>query len=203
MTDVSRETEAKYAHYLALLNEWQGRMNLVSPSTLSISRERHIEDCAQLVDFIPRNFDVRTWVDIGSGAGFPGLVIAILLPVDVHLIESRGKKCLFLRTVAEELGLSDRVTVHNDRAEMMRAPKADVISARACAALSKLFDWGTGFAAKHTLWLLPKGRGVATEVEAARREFRFDAELHPSRTDPGARIVAARNVRRIGWDRRK
>ena len=79
----------------------------------------------------------------------------------------------------------------------MNAPKADIISARACAALPKLFDWGMGFAAQHTCWLLPKGRGVAAEVEAAQADFTFEHELFPSRTDAEARIVAARRVRRI------
>ncbi|MHB9880479.1 16S rRNA (guanine(527)-N(7))-methyltransferase RsmG [Pacificimonas sp. ICDLI1SI03] len=201
MIDVSRETEAQFDRYLQLLNEWQERMNLVAPSTLPQARQRHIEDSAQLIRLIPTDLRVRTWVDLGSGAGFPGIVAAILLPAKVHLIEAREKKCLFLRTVAAELGLSDRVVVHNERVEKLRSPKADIISARAFTALPKLFDWGRGFAAQHTLWLLPKGRSAVAEVEAARQSFSFDAQLHPSSTDPDARIVAARHVRRIGADR--
>ncbi|MBV7255776.1 16S rRNA (guanine(527)-N(7))-methyltransferase RsmG [Pacificimonas sp. WHA3] len=198
MPDVSRETEQKFTRYIEMLHEWQARMNLVAPSTLPHARQRHIEDSAQLIDLIPRNFQVRCWVDFGSGAGFPGIVAALMVSADVHLIESRTKKCTFLQAVVDELGLRDRVTVHNQRAETMTAPKADIISARACAALPTLFDWGHGFAAQHTLWLLPKGKGAAAEVDAARREFDFHAAFHPSRTDDEARILAVRDVRRKG-----
>lgn len=195
--DVSRETEAMFSHYLALLREWQTKMNLVAPSTLQDARQRHIEDSLQLIDFIPVDLRVKTWVDFGAGAGFPAMVIAIVSDYHIHMVESRAKKCAFLQHVADELGLSDRVTIHSERAEFMRAPKADIISARACAALPKLFDWGMGFAAQHTCWLLPKGRGVAAEVAAAQAEFTFEHRLFPSRTDADARIVAARRVRRI------
>ncbi len=202
--NVSRETEESFSRYLALLSEWQSRMNLVAPSTLAIARQRHIEDSLQLIDLIPDDLRVKTWVDFGSGAGFPGLVIAIISDLEVHLVESTAKKCMFLQHVADDLQISSRVIIHNQRAEQMRAPKADIISARACAALPKLFDWGMGFAAQHTCWLLPKGREVAAEIDAAQTRFTFEYGLHQSRTDPDARIVSARHVRRMkGRDIRK
>ena len=194
--DVSRETEAKFSRYLALLTEWQQRFNLVAPSTLAEARQRHVEDSAQLAAYVPQRLRQGCWVDMGSGAGFPGLVVALLLPVKMHLIESTGKKCAFLSAVSHELGIADRVTIHNARAETMKGPRADIISARACAPLVKLFDWGSNFAASRTLWLLPKGRTVMSEIEAAKGAWRFDHELKPSLTDPEARIVIARNVAR-------
>ncbi|MGB7406859.1 MAG: 16S rRNA (guanine(527)-N(7))-methyltransferase RsmG [Pacificimonas sp.] len=197
MVVVSRETEAKFERYLELLASWQSRMNLVAPSTLSEARTRHIEDSAQLVDHIPPDQPSDVWLDFGAGAGFPGLVIAIMRDVEMHLVESRAKKCQFLQAVVDDLELSDRVTIHARRVEDMTTPKADILSARACAALPKLFDWGRGLAARHSLWLFPKGRTANEEVEAARKTYAFDVDLHSSRTDKEAAIVAARNVRRL------
>ncbi|OWV32691.1 16S rRNA (guanine(527)-N(7))-methyltransferase RsmG [Pacificimonas flava] len=171
-------------------------MNLVAPSTLDEAWDRHIEDSLQLLDYLPAA-NPRRWVDMGSGAGFPGLVAAYCLPgTKVHLIESRQKKCRFLETVAEALAIKDRVTVHAERIESLRGPKADIISARACAALTKLFDWGLRFQAKDTLWILPKGRSAEEEIETAREGFDFDLAAQPSRTDPDARILLVRGVRR-------
>ena len=194
---VPRGTEAKFTRYLKLLTEWQQRLNLVSPSSLAVARERHIGDSLQLIDHVPAHSRSGTWVDIGAGAGFPGMVAAIVLPeLRVHLIEARAKKCRFLEAVAADLDLGDRVTVHPKRAETLQGLKADIISARACAELSKLFDWGRNFQAKDSLWLLPKGRSYAAELDAASREFHFEHEAVPSRTDPEARIILARRVRR-------
>ena len=193
---VSRETLAKLDRYAALLAEWQARMNLVGPSTLPHIWDRHFRDSAQLASLAPTLGHRPVWLDIGAGGGFPGLVLAILGAGDIHLVESIAKKCRFLQAVADELELGDRATIHNMRVESLARFRADVITARACANLAQLFDWGLPFAASSTMWLLPKGASVDEEVAAARRRFSFDAELVPSRTDPQARIVVARGVRR-------
>ena len=193
---VSRETLAKLDRYAALLAEWQARMNLVGPSTLPHIWDRHFRDSAQLASLAPTLGHRPVWLDIGAGGGFPGLVLAILGAGDIHLVESIAKKCRFLQAVADELELGDRATIHNMRVESLARFRADVITARACANLTQLFDWGLPFAASSTMWLLPKGASVDEEVAAARRRFSFDAELVPSRTDPHARIVVAKGVRR-------
>ena len=180
--------------YAALLAEWQTRMNLVAASTLPDVWERHFADSAQLAALA----DARpgtTWLDIGSGAGFPALVLALLAPGTFHLVEATGKKCAFLTAAAAELGVADRVVVHHCRIEALPPFAVDLVTARACASLTQLFAWGMPFA-RHGRWLLLKGRTVATEVAAAETDFAFDYRLVPSRTDRDARIVDAQNVRR-------
>jgi len=193
---VSRETTAKLARYAALLTEWQERMNLVGPSTLAGIWDRHFRDSAQLMALVPRLGHRPRWLDIGAGGGFPGLGLATLDAGEIHLVESIAKKCRFLETVIDELDIRRSATVHNMRVEAMPAFRADVITARACANLAQLFDWGLRFAASSTLWLLPKGASVDDEVAAARQRYRFEHELVPSRTDERARIVVAKGVTR-------
>ena len=185
--------------YASLLVEWQDRMNLVGPATLPQMWSRHFRDSAQLVS-LGKGLPGRIWLDVGSGAGFPALVIALLSDATVHLIEATAKKCQFLRTVIAECSI-DNATVHNARIEALPAFKADVISARACAPLAQLFAWGRPFANASTQWLLPKGASYRDEVDAARRDFDFESILHPSLTEPMARIVEARL--HIGEGRRR
>lgn len=189
--DVPRETSAKFDRYEALLIEWQERMNLVGPSTIPEIWSRHFADSAQLM----RLAGPGAWLDIGAGAGFPGLVVALLGAGPVHLVESVGKKARFLEHVAEELALS-QVSVHSCRVENLPAFQVATITARACAPLEKLFDWGLRFAGPATQWLLPKGSSVETELQAARFAFRFEAERIPSLTNADARIVHAFHVKR-------
>jgi 16S rRNA (guanine527-N7)-methyltransferase len=192
--DVSRETMAKLDRYAALLGEWQARMNLVGPSTLPNIWERHFADSAQL---LPAAGAGRHWLDIGAGAGFPGLVIATIDPdARVTLVESIAKKCLFLAEIVDVLGLANRVTVENRRIETLARQKFDVITARALAGLDQLFDWGLAYAGSGTSWLLPKGARVAEELAVAERRFAFHHRLVPSVTDPLARIVVATGVKR-------
>jgi 16S rRNA (guanine527-N7)-methyltransferase len=138
---------------------------------------------------------MTTWLDLGSGAGFPALVLARLAPGTFHLVESTAKKCAFLAAAAETLGVADRVVIHNTRIEALPVFAADIVTARACASLSQLFAWGEAFA-RRGRWLLLKGRTAADEVAAAARDFTFDHRLVASRTEPQARIVDARTVRR-------
>jgi 16S rRNA (guanine527-N7)-methyltransferase len=193
---VSRETLARFDRFAALLAEWQTRMNLVGPSTLPHVWDRHFRDSAQLAALAPKLGHKPVWLDIGAGGGFPGIVLAILGAGEIHLVESIAKKARFLQTVIDELGLAGTATVHNERVEAMAAFRADVITARACAALERLFDWGQRFAAQSTTWLLPKGEAVEEELAAARRRFHFRHDLIESVTDPRGRIVVASGVKR-------
>ena len=193
---VSRETMKQLELYAGLLAHWQQHMNLVGPSTLPELWERHFRDSAQLAALAPTLGHKPAWLDIGAGAGFPGLVLATLGAGTIHLVESTTKKCRFLGAVAAELGLGADAVIHNSRVETLPRFRADVITARACANLAQLFDWGLRFAASSTIWLLPKGASVEEELAAARQFYAFDAELVPSRTDERARIVVATGVKR-------
>lgn len=192
--NVSRETMEKLDNYEALLRDWQTRMNLVGPSTLSQIWDRHFADSAQLLPVAGLG---RGWLDIGAGAGFPGLVLALLDPTArITLVESIAKKCRFLNEVTEQLGLIDRAVVENRRIETLPPQRFDVITARALASLDQLFDWGLPYAGSGTRWLLPKGVRAAEEIEAATRRFTFDHQLVASLTDPDARIVVVTGVKR-------
>ncbi len=192
--DVSRETLERLDRYAALLGQWQARMNLVGPSTLPNIWERHFADSAQL---LPAAGAGRHWLDIGAGAGFPGLVIAIIdTQAQVTLVESIAKKCLFLAEVVDVLGLGDRAIVENRRIETLARQKFDVITARATAGLDQLFDWGLAYAGSGTSWLLPKGARFAEELSVAERRFAFHHRLVPSVTAPLARIIVATGVKR-------
>lgn len=192
--NVPRETLEQLDSYAALLADWQTRMNLVGPSTLPHIWDRHFTDSAQL---LPLAGTGRSWLDIGAGAGFPGLVLAILDPdARLTLVESIAKKCRFLSEVTTALGLDPRVTIENRRIETLPRAKFDIITARALAALDQLFDWGLPFAGSGTHWILPKGARVDEELEKATRRFAFEHRLVPSMTDADARIVVARGVKR-------
>ncbi len=192
--DVPRETMAAFDAYAALLADWQTRMNLVGPSTLPAIWHRHFADSAQLLVLAG---PARTWLDIGAGAGFPGLVTALLDPLaHVTLVESVTKKCRFLGEVISTLGLGDRVTIENRRIEALPHRKFDVITARALASLDQLFDWALPHGGSGTQWLLPKGARVDAELAIAIDRFAFDYTLVPSRTDNAARIMVASGVKR-------
>ncbi|WP_184070337.1 16S rRNA (guanine(527)-N(7))-methyltransferase RsmG [Sphingosinicella soli] len=196
--NVSRETLAKLDLYAALLEEWQAKFNLVGPATLPHIWSRHFADSAQLLRLAAREGAAHrpTWLDIGSGAGFPGMVIALMTGDSVTLVDSIRKKTVFLEAVRDALGLGQNVNVLNQRVESLGSVKFDYITARACAPLAKLFDWGEPYAAKSCTWLLLKGSAVEDEMGDARRRFVFEHELIPSLTDPRGRIVRAGNVRR-------
>jgi len=189
-------TLARFDAYAAALAEGQARMNLVSAATLADVWRRHFSDSAQLLALgVPG----ARWLDLGAGAGFPGLVLA-LLGAEVDLVEATGKKARFLEETAALLGIADRVRLHGDRVETMAAFPARTITARAFAPLPKLFDWGLRFAAQDTRWVLPKGARAGEEIADAGQAFVFDHALVPSRTAADARIVVASGVRRKGND---
>ncbi len=179
----------KFTRYAGLLVEWQARMNLVGPATLPDLWSRHFRDSAQLVP-IGAGKAGRLWLDIGSGAGFPPLVIALLTDATLHLVESTAKKCAFLQVVVSECEIAN-ATVHNARIESLPRFPADIISARACAPLAKLFAWGHAFSTPQTRWILPKGARHAEEIYEAKQQFSFETNLVSSRTDPSAAILVA------------
>lgn len=193
--DVSRETLSALNRYVLMLQDWQTRFNLVGPATLPDAWRRHILDSAQLFPLIEKPEDT-VWMDMGCGAGFPGLVMAIMGVGEVHLVESIAKKCRFLEAVVDALALHDRVIIHNERLESMKRFKADIISARALAKLAQLFDWGHPFAASSTRWLLLKGQDVDAELAEAQQKWAFEYKLHASLSDPRGRIVEAWGVAR-------
>lgn len=187
---VSRETLERLAGYERLLAQWNARINLVSRSTLGEVWARHFADSAQLVDLAPAQPGV--WVDLGSGAGFPGLVVAAILVerapgCRVTLIESDARKCAFLSAAAAAMGLV--VGVENCRIEDAPPRQADVISARALAPLTRLLELAERFRRPGTRLLFPKGRMVQSELTEADRHWHSDIRLHVSRSDPSGRIV--------------
>jgi 16S rRNA (guanine527-N7)-methyltransferase len=193
--DVSRETIDKLAAYAAMLEDTQTRMNLVGPATLPHIWERHFADSAQL---LPLAGEGRQWLDLGAGAGFPGLVIAIMDPAArLTLVESIAKKCRFLGAVSAGLGLDERVTIANMRIEHLPHQRPDIITARALASLAQLFRWGLPHSSARTVWLLPKGARHAEEIGEARASFAFHHEKIPSITSPEARIIKAWGVRGV------
>ncbi len=175
-------TNVKFERYANMLREWSGRMNLVAPSTLCDIENRHIADSAQLADVLPTDAEI---IDLGSGAGFPGVVLAIL-GWRVTCIESIGKKVSFLTAVKEDLGL-DNLTIYHGRVEdfVRHLPaKSDkfVFTARAFASLTKIMDYVAH--TKYRLFLL-KGREIQTEVDEAKRKYKFEYDLIPSKTGDG------------------
>jgi len=170
-------------------------MNLIGPDTLPDVWNRHIFDSAQLLDLAP---DAATWADLGAGAGFPGLVLAILLKdrADSHvwLIDSLGKRCRFLQEVVDALSL--RATVVNGRAEEQRI-KVDVVTARALAPMDRLLGYAQPYLQRGAQGLFLKGEKAEAELIDARKVWQFDSDLSVSRSDPRGRIVSVRSLRRV------
>lgn len=181
----------KFVKYEKLLKEWSAKMNLVAPSTLSNIQQRHIQDSAQLADFIPKNVKI---IDLGSGAGFPGVVLAVL-GWNVTCIESISKKAVFLSTLKQELDLPN-LTIINERIEnfLSKTPvnAGDFIfTARAFAPLIKIFDYTAK--TKCRLFLL-KGQEIESEIKTAKNKYKFDYELYPSKTGDG-HIIYIKNIK--------
>jgi 16S rRNA (guanine527-N7)-methyltransferase len=191
--NVPRGTIESLRRYEMLLLEWQGRMNLVGPATLDDIWGRHFADSAQLARLVPKG---QSWLDMGAGGGFPGLVLAAMEWGRFVLVDSVAKKCRFLEAVRDALGLSD-VSVLNARVEGLPTLGVDVATARAAAPLETLFDWAIRHVRPGGTFLFPKGARWAEEVEAARTKFRFDLDTIPSMTNPDARILIVRNLKRL------
>ncbi|MEP6784111.1 MAG: 16S rRNA (guanine(527)-N(7))-methyltransferase RsmG [Sphingomonadales bacterium] len=195
LPDVSRETHEKLDRLVALLAEENAHQNLLSASTIPHILARHIVDSAQLIPLANRS-DGR-WLDLGSGAGLPGLVIATLVEGLVTLVESRRLRCAWLSRAVDLLDLTN-VRVEHKRLELLSDARFDVITARAFAPLPKLFTLAHRFCTEETLWILPKGRGAAEELESVADTWHGVFHMETSVTDPDSAIIVARNVRPKG-----
>ncbi|MBL8531605.1 MAG: 16S rRNA (guanine(527)-N(7))-methyltransferase RsmG [Hyphomonadaceae bacterium] len=191
---VSRETLAQLEDYRRLLAEWSGRINLIGPSELDLFWSRHAADSAQLLALAPPS--ALRWVDLGSGAGFPGLVLAAMLQArpgaSMHLVESTGKKAAFLQTVVDALGLP--AMVFNCRIEAFQAGHEDyeVVTARALAPLPRLMAYAKPILDRGAIGLFPKGANLDAELAAANDALvggAFQADVLESVSDPRGRIV--------------
>jgi len=190
---VPRETEAQLARFIELLLAEMPRQNLIAASTTDQLWARHIVDSAQLLALAPDS--ARRWIDLGAGAGFPGIVVALARSdIEMTLVESRRKRIDFLRHVVEQLGIGARVTVAGRRLEMLESAEQDVISARAFAPLDRLLPLAHRFSHAGTCWLLPKGRSAASELEAVTASWQGRFRIVPSLTDPEAAIITATQV---------
>ena len=199
LTAVSRETAARLDRFVELLIAWEKHTNLVARSTIPVIWTRHIADSLQLLDLAPH---AKVWADLGSGAGFPGIVIACALAdtegAKVHLIESTGKKATFLREAVQVTGAP--AVVHALRIEdfVDNAPESiDVVTARALAPLPKLLVLAYPLLKRGAVGLFPKGQGVDAELTEATKCWRLQAILVPSRTDSNARVVVVRGAEPI------
>jgi 16S rRNA (guanine527-N7)-methyltransferase len=192
LTGVSRETVARLEDYAQLLKRWSGRINLVSRNTLGDLWRRHFLDSAQLLSLIPEK--TRSLVDLGSGAGFPGLVLAILGVPGVELIESDKRKAVFLREAARIANAP--VKIVDSRIETVKPHQADVVTARAFAPLDKLLPLAQRFIGAKTVCLFLKGEQVADELTAVRHDWRMAAAQLPSRADPRGVILKLEQVTR-------
>ncbi len=198
LVPVSRETEARFEAYIDHLVRWQKIKNLVGPKTLSEVWTRHIADSAQLARFVDQ--DTKYLVDLGSGAGFPGLVLACLFAdrsgFEAHLIESNGRKAAFLREVARALELP--VHVHDERIEdaLQALPfRIDVLTARALAPLSELFKMYGSLLQQPRKALFLKGQDIDSELTEAAKYWNIDYEIHPSLTNSEGRILVVHAVK--------
>jgi 16S rRNA (guanine527-N7)-methyltransferase len=191
-TGVSRETLAHLKAYAELLRDWNAHHNLVSPRSLEDLWQRHFWDSAQLAPLIPDS--AKTIVDLGSGAGFPGLVLAELLRgrVSMTLWEATGKKSAFLRAAAEQMQLS--VTVENRRMEDAPDRPFDVITARACAPLPRLLSYAQHFVRPNSVCLFLKGQNVGAELTEAHKSWKMKLRQIPSLTDPSGMILELREL---------
>jgi 16S rRNA (guanine527-N7)-methyltransferase len=194
--NVSRETLERLGCFEALLAEENRRHNLVSAASLSTFWSRHVADSAQLL--LHRPSPGATWLDLGTGAGFPGLIVAAMHAGPVTLVEERRLRVEFLHRAAEALGVVEKTEIVGSRVERFPPRPFDVISARAFAPLDKLLALGAPFSTAKTRWILPKGRNAQLELEAAESSWQGDFRLEPSLTDPEARIIVAEGVRPRG-----
>jgi len=183
--NVSRETQEKLDCYVQLLIKWQARINLISSKTLPEVWHRHILDSAQLVSYLPKTPSVI--LDMGSGAGLPGVILAILTSHQMHLVESDSRKIAFMRTALRETGTT--AILHEQRMETVPPLRPDVITARALAPLSQLMALASGQHHDQIEYLFLKGREAKQELTALPAYPKLEAECLPSVTDSEASII--------------
>lgn len=185
---------ARLDRFAALLLRWNAKINLIARSDETALWPRHILDSAQLAPLLPPA--PGTLIDLGSGAGFPGLVLAILTQWRVHLVESDLRKAAFLREAARETGAD--VTIHPLRAETLRIDSAQVVTARALTSLAGLLPLAAPLLARDGICLFPKGRSASDELTAVSAQWHMRTERFPSQTDSGATILRISEIRRAG-----
>ncbi|MEF3045960.1 16S rRNA (guanine(527)-N(7))-methyltransferase RsmG [Pseudotabrizicola sp. L79] len=195
--DVSRETMERLATYVTMLEKWNRRINLIAKGTAPQVWDRHIADSAQLLLYAPPL--VGHWLDLGSGGGLPGLVVAIMggdrgQVKRVTLVESDARKSVFLSEVARALDLD--VTVLNQRVETLTNQVADVVSARALADLESLFSYAEPHCAAKGVLLFPKGAMHTQEIATAEKSWSFNKHIHQSMTDPNAAVLEIQQLKR-------
>ncbi len=193
--DVSRETIQDLETFSTLVTKWTPKINLIAKSSADDIWDRHIIDSVQIYKYAPKQFG--TWVDLGSGGGFPGIVMAVLGKAKQPtarfvLVESDQRKAAFLRTAIRELGVSAEVVA--ERIEAAPPQEADVVSARALTPLSGLLPLVSRHIAANGIALLHKGKQASQEVAEARKQATFELEDHASFTDPQARILAIQRI---------
>ena len=196
--DVSRETLLKLRAYEASLQEWQNKFNLVSKSSLDDAWNRHFVDSMQLFKFIPQS--AQSLYDFGSGAGFPGMVLAIMAAdktpyLKVSLIESIGKKTLYLKHVSEICSVN--VEIFNQRIESLPKNKVDVITSRAMTSLSDLLGYAYPFCKKETVCIFPKGKKHQEEIDEAKKHWQFECQIHPSETSSEGVILVITKLAKL------
>lgn len=194
---VSRETMGRLTIYRDLLVKWQAKTNLVSPATLPDFWERHVADSLQLVALKP---GALSWTDLGSGGGFPGLVVAAVLaekPGAVNrLVESNQKKCAFLRQAATRMSVPVEVFCCRIESAAEQIVAAEVVTARALAPLTRLLEWTGKSLTGNRVALFMKGRAFRREIEDSRGDWKFDLVEHPGRIDPAGCVLEIANVSR-------
>jgi 16S rRNA (guanine527-N7)-methyltransferase len=194
--NVSRETFGRLKTYHHLLEVWQKKLNLVSSLSLPEAWDRHFMDSCQLLSYLPP--EVVSLIDLGSGAGFPGLVLAIMKPeiLSVTLVESDFKKCIFLENVSRET--KTPVKILRSRIEDLdKSIQGDVITARGLAPLSLLLSYAFPLMKKRSVGLFLKGKGVEKEIQEAQKKWEFDLEIYPSLTDSTGRIVMIKHLKKV------
>lgn len=195
--NVSRETLEKLERFVALVQKWTPAVNLVSRNSLPDIWTRHVLDSAQLFPY--RSQSPSHWVDLGSGGGFPGIVIAVLASeanpeMALSLVESDQRKAAFLREACRHLELDSKILC--DRIESIPHLGADIVSARALAPLISLCDMASRHLKPHGVALFMKGRGYAAEVDAAKADWGFECRITQSKTDPEAAILRLSSIRK-------
>ncbi|ATQ40983.1 16S rRNA (guanine(527)-N(7))-methyltransferase RsmG [Caulobacter mirabilis] len=195
LTQATPAQIADLTRFLEMLTEGNAVMNLVGPATIPDFWNRHAWDSAQLLQLAPQ---AKTWADLGAGAGFPGLVLAAMLKgapgAKVHLVESMTKRCRFLAQVSKELDLPTEI--HNVRAEDLSLT-VDIVTARACAPMSRLLGYARPYLKRGAVGLFLKGQDVVSELQEAEKAWRFESELTVSRSDPRGRIVQVKGLSRV------
>jgi 16S rRNA (guanine527-N7)-methyltransferase len=190
MTGAGAETTDRLATYLALLEKWQQRINLVGSSSLEDPWRRHILDSAQLLPLLPAGSP--SVADLGTGAGFPGVVLAIMGDARVHLVESNTRKCAFLSEVLRITATN--ATIHHKRIEDLGSLVVDVVTARGCANLLTLLDYAKPLLAPSGICLFLKGQSVEAELTESRKKWTMRTQRITSRSDPGGVVLKLSDI---------